>query len=278
MNAKDLDIRFPRTSKYASDWIKEGAMGSHTLWMTEWLCDKLDLRPGMRVLDLGCGRALSSVFLAREFGVQVWATDLWIAATENLQRIRNAGVEDRVFPIHADAHSLPFAAEFFDAITAIDCFSYFGTNDLYLNYLTQFVKPGGLIGIAGAGLMEEMPTPVPEHLREMWTQDFWCLHSSAWWRRHWERTGLVDIVAAESMQEGWQVWSQWQRSAWPDNTAEIAAVEADAGRFLGYVRLVGKRREGIKLEAYAWPDTLRSMTTQYEKKQMLRDPAEISRR
>ena len=217
--------------------------------MTEWLCEKLDLQPGMRVLDLGCGRALSSVFLAREFGVQVWATDLWIAATENLAAdSRCANVTDRVFPIHADAHSLPFAAEFFDAITAIDCYSYFGTDDLYLNYLVQFVKPGGQIGIAGAGLIEEMPTPVPEHLRETWTQDFWCLTFVGMVaatlgadRASGHRRGRVDG-------EGWQVWSQWQRSAWPDNTAEIAAVEADAGRFLGYVRLVGKRREGIKLE------------------------------
>jgi hypothetical protein len=29
----------------------------------------------MRILDLGCGRAMSSLFLHREFGVEVWA---WI--------------------------------------------------------------------------------------------------------------------------------------------------------------------------------------------------------
>jgi cyclopropane fatty-acyl-phospholipid synthase-like methyltransferase len=46
------------------------------LWLTEWLAEALDLRPGMRVLDLGCGRAMSSVFLRREFGVQVWASIL----------------------------------------------------------------------------------------------------------------------------------------------------------------------------------------------------------
>jgi len=36
----------------------------------------LTLRPGMRVLDLGCGTALTSIFLAREYDVEVWATDL----------------------------------------------------------------------------------------------------------------------------------------------------------------------------------------------------------
>jgi cyclopropane fatty-acyl-phospholipid synthase-like methyltransferase len=262
--------RFPRSENYSFNWIKEGAMGSNVLWMTEWLCEKLELRPGMRVLDLGCGRAKSSIFLAREFGVEVWATDLWIAATENWQRVRDAGLEKSVFPLHADAHALPFAAEFFDAILAIDCYSYFGTDDLYLNYVAQFLKPNGPIGIAGAGLIEEMTSPVPEHLSEFWTQDLWSLHSAEWWRRHWARSGLVEIETADTMVDGWKLWSEWQRLAWPDNTTEIAALEADSGRHLGYIRVVGRRRPGTKLEEYAWPDTLRAMPQQYEKKPMLR--------
>ena len=60
----------------------------------------------MRVLDMGCGKAISSIFLAQEFGVQVWATDLWISAAENWQRIRETEVADRVFPIHGGNPSL----------------------------------------------------------------------------------------------------------------------------------------------------------------------------
>ena len=86
-----------------------------------------------------------------------------------MERIRDAGVEDGVFPIHADARSLPFAAGFFDAIVSIDSFFYYGTDDLYLNYLARFVKPGGPIGIAGAGLMQEIDGAVPDHLRDWWT-------------------------------------------------------------------------------------------------------------
>src|SRR5512145_2084376 len=124
--------RFPRSSKYHPEWVVASASGgANSLWLVEWLSAALDLRPGMRVLDLGCGRASSSIFLHREFGVQVWATDLWINASENIQRIRDAGVEDGVFPLHADARALPFAAEFFDAIVCLDCFNYFGTDDLY---------------------------------------------------------------------------------------------------------------------------------------------------
>jgi cyclopropane fatty-acyl-phospholipid synthase-like methyltransferase len=255
----ELHRRFPRASRYASEWILKHGMGSNPLWMTEWLCEKLNLTPGMRVLDLGCGLAASSIFLAREFDLQIWATDLWVPASHNWQRFRDEKLTDRVFPIHADARSLPYAAEFFDAIVAIDCYPYFGSDDLYLNYLVQFVKPGGQIGIVGAGLLEEMPTPVPEHLREFWTQDLWALHSVGWWRRHWERTGLVQIELAETMSDGWKLWSAWHHHVSPHNTGEIKAVEEDAGCHLGYIRMVARRTPGMKLEEYAWPDTLKAM-------------------
>ena len=65
-----------------------------------------DLGADPRVLDLGCGRALTSIFLAREFGVQVWATDLWITPDHNRRRAEEAGVGDAVFPLRAEAHAL----------------------------------------------------------------------------------------------------------------------------------------------------------------------------
>lgn len=258
--------RFPRSSQYHPEWVTSSMSGAaNPLWMTEWLTIAMDLRPGMRVLDLGCGRAASSVFLRREFGVAVWATDLWFGASENLERIRDAGVEDGVFPIHADARSLPFAAEFFDAIVSIDSFYYYGTDDLYLNYLARFVKPGGPVGIAGAGLVQEIEGPLPEHLREWWTQDLWCLHSAAWWRRHWERTGIMDVELSDTMSDGWQLWLDWHRVIAPDNESEIKALEADRGSYLGYVRLVGRRNGQTKLA-----DLIDSVPAHYTKKPLLR--------
>jgi SAM-dependent methyltransferase len=280
MSAEEQPVaqRFPRSSRYHPEWIATNASGgANSLWLTEWLAPALDLKPGMRVLDLGCGRAASSVFLRREFDVQVWATDLWFSASENIQRIRDAGVEDGVFPLHADARSLPFAAEFFDAIVCIDAFSYFGTDDLYLNYLAHFLKPGGPVGIAGAGLAQEIEGPVPGHLREFWSQDFWSLHSAAWWRRHWERTGLLEITVADQMPEGWQVWLDWHKSAFPDNGAEIRTLEADRGEYLAYVRVVGRRQGEVKLEDYCWPDPMRSAPQQYTKKPLLRSDSDDSR-
>jgi hypothetical protein len=109
MDERLISDRFPRASGYHPEWLLAGVSGAaNPLWMTEWLAEALSLKSGMRVLDLGCGRAMSSI-LCREFGVEVWATDLWFSASENLARIRDAGVADRASqftPTRANCHSL----------------------------------------------------------------------------------------------------------------------------------------------------------------------------
>ena len=265
MNDQFLRKQFPRASRYDPQWMLASVSGgANSLCLTEWLAEVLELRPGMRVLDLGCGRAASSIFLSREFGVQVWATDLWFSASENLQRIRDAGVGESVFPIHADARSLPFAGEFFDAVVSIDSFNYYGTDDLYLSYLARFVKPGGQIGIAGAGLMQEIEGAIPEHLCAWWEPGLFSLHSAQWWRRHWERAGILNIERADVMPEGWRLWSEWSRTVAPDNTVEFQALEADRGRNLGYVRAVGRRCADVKLD-----EPVVSIPAQYSKLPLL---------
>src|SRR5207248_9875327 len=86
-----ISDRFPRASGYHPEWILAGVSGgANPLWMTEWLAEAMELRAGMRVLDRGCGRAMSSVFLRREFGVRGWAMGLWFRVSENVQRVRGA--------------------------------------------------------------------------------------------------------------------------------------------------------------------------------------------
>lgn len=261
-----LSDRFPRSNKYNPEWLVAGCSGgANPLWLTEWLTSRVDLRPGMRVLDLGCGRALSSIFLRREFEVEVWAVDLWFSASENLQRIRNADVEHGVHPIRSDARSLPFANDFFDAIISIDSFPYYGTDDLYLSYLSRFVKPGGQIAIAGAGLTREIEGAVPERLASWWEPAMYCLHSASWWRSHWQKTGIVNVELSDTMPDGWQFWLQWQNVVSPENLEEICAIESDAGDYIGYVRVAARRRQEVKLD-----EIIQSVPTTYAAKPLFR--------
>lgn len=245
------DPEHPRSASYDPHWVLENMMGPNSLWLAESLASVMRLERGMRVLDMGCGRAISSIFLAKEFGVQVWATDLWISASDNWTRINEAGVADLVYPIHAEAHELPFASGFFDAAVSLDAYHYFGTDDLYLGNFAPLVRSGGELGICVPGVQEELGTAIPSHLRPFWKWEFASFHSPAWWKKHWEKSGLVDVTHADTVPGGWKQWLLWGEivaaygkpgagKADAEDEREPEMLRVDAGRNLGLSRVVAR--------------------------------------
>jgi cyclopropane fatty-acyl-phospholipid synthase-like methyltransferase len=240
---------FPRSSRYDPHWLMDNAMGPHVLWLAEWLSQQLELSPGMRVLDLGCGKAISSIFLAKEFGVTVWAADLWIKPKENFERIDQAGCSGSVFPVSVEAHSLPFPEGSFDAIVSFDAYHYFGTDDLYLGYLSSFLRPGGRLGIVVPGTLSELAELPPPHLAHYWAWDFCSFHSPGWWRRHWEKTGLLEVERADTLENGWKLWLEWNELCVRYGRQKLATLahreaemlRVDNGRTFGFTRAIAKR-------------------------------------
>ena len=105
-----------------------------------------------------------------------------------------------------------------------------------------------------AGLAREFDGPVPEHLmrpREsgepFWLPDCWCFHTADWWRQLWARTGLVDVEVADVQPDGWRLWVQYEKACEEAGTlifpSEAEWLEADAGRYLALIRMVGRRKE-----------------------------------
>ena len=246
---------FPLSARYDRDWVLDNQMGPNALWLVEWLCEALPLAPGMRVLDLGCGRAMTSVFLARERGVRVWAADLWMGPDHNWRRVSEAGVGDLVCPLRAEAHALPFAQGFFDAIVSIDSYQYFGTDDLYLSYVSGFLRPGGLLGVVVPGLTSEIGDRVPEHLtrpqangKVFWEDACACFHTADWWRRLWARSSQVEGVRADTLPDGWRHWRDFERalelSGKQTFPSDAEALERDEGGTIGFVRAIARRTAG----------------------------------
>jgi cyclopropane fatty-acyl-phospholipid synthase-like methyltransferase len=227
--------QFPRSSKYPLELIAANSMGPNVLWLTEFLCEVMNIKSGMRILDLGCGKALSSIFLAREFDVQVWATDLWITATENAERINANQLSEKVFPFHADARNLPFAENFFDAIISIDAFEYFGTDGSFISSLVKYLKPGCQIGIVNVGLWEEIETLPAE-----WPSDFCTFHTPEWWRRHWTISRCIEVEVADQLLNGRELWIRWNQAI---GSTDDDYLTLDTGKNLGIHRVIGSRVE-----------------------------------
>lgn len=246
---------FPRASTYDPVWVHQHSMGENVLFNLESLTEKIKLKPGMRVLDLGCGKAISSVFLATEFKVQVWAVDEAIPATENLARIEEAHVADKVFPLQADARALPFPEEYFDAIIVVDSYIYFGTDEKYLPYICRFLKPGGQIGIVDVCFTREIETldQVPGFLRRDYRHYWYFIHSVNWWQKLWEKTGLVEIECAEELPAKDFIREEYVRyfQSKPRKDAFARALNKDKNKLISFFRLIGRRTERpVFLQSY----------------------------
>lgn len=202
--------RYPRSSGYDPQWLRALDMGPHPLWPLEDLLPALRLRPGERVLDLGCGKGASSVFLAREADVEVVAVDRWTPESELRTVMEAAGVADRVDVHQADARELPFADGLFDAVVSIDAFEYFGTDLWFLPALLRVLRPGARIGISTPALrVDPYESAPPATVTDAvgWEAAAW--HAPAWWRRHWELTGLVSDVSARMQDGSRDDWIRW---------------------------------------------------------------------
>jgi cyclopropane fatty-acyl-phospholipid synthase-like methyltransferase len=237
---------FPLAAKYDPQWIRDNALGENALCQVESLARHLPFTSGMRVLDLGCGKATSSIFLAREFGVQVWAADGATSPSENRKRAIDLDCEASVFALRVDAHSLPFAREFFDAVVAIDSFMYFGTDDRYLGYLTQFIKPGGRIGIVDLAFTRELGSieDAPQYLRPQYAKHWSYVHSVKWWRQHWAKTELVDVEYAEHLPESDALLIDYVEGRPPqqDEDSIMRAVPRDHEGLITLFCLVARKR------------------------------------
>jgi cyclopropane fatty-acyl-phospholipid synthase-like methyltransferase len=244
--------RFPRSSSYDATWVLEHHMGPHPLWLLESLCERRSPSPQDRVLDLGCGQALTSVFLAREFGVAVVAADWWIAPEDNLGRLEAAGVSSSVTSLRAEAHAIPLASGQFDAVISIDAYHYFGTSDLYLAEMTRLLRPGGWLGIVVPGVREEPDEIPPPALAAHWDWDFCSFHSPRWWLRHWAKTGLVHVDDAWWIEGGHEFWLRWaeitddyaRSMGQPPYKREVELLHADRDRLLGFTAIIATKGRG----------------------------------
>ena len=88
-----------RVENYREFFTKNYLMGPNSLRLLDEMLRKFPLKEGGRVMDLGCGMGITSLFLAKEARVNVFATDLWISATQNAENFRKWGIDEQIIPI-----------------------------------------------------------------------------------------------------------------------------------------------------------------------------------
>lgn len=225
---------------FDAKFLSENMMGPNCVLQIEELSQHLHLTPQMRVLDLGCGKGLTSIILAQKFGAQIFAADLWVDPSDNFKRFQNFGLENQIIPIKAEAHELPFSYEYFDAVVSVGAYNYFGTPPEYFDtHIVPLLKKDGVIAVSMPGLKEEFTDGVPKELKPFWHENF-HFHSPLWWKQHWQRSEFVDILDAFSLRCHAQTWTDWLVTDNPYAVGDRPMLEAENGKYYDTIGIIAK--------------------------------------
>jgi len=240
-------MEYIKSQAYDRQFLLDNMMGPNAMKILEELMQlpwMLELKPDMRVMDLGCGRGLTSIFLAREFGVQVFATDLWITATENFARFKEAGLEQKIIPIHADVADLPYADEYFDAIISIDAYHYFGRDEGFLDEkMAPLLKTGGKMAIAVPGLVKDIHDNIPPEMLLSWNAEaIETLHSPEWWRKILSKSEQMDLLAVGELECYSECWDDWLQCNNEYAIGDRKAMEGGAGKHMDLVYMIAAKK------------------------------------
>ncbi|GAA0741378.1 SAM-dependent methyltransferase [Clostridium oceanicum] len=235
-----------KSKNYDDEFIKENMMGPNSMLILENLLKDVPLKKNMRVLDLGCGKGLTSIFLAKEYGVQVFAVDLWIPASENYERFKKLGLENQIIPIHGDATALPFADEYFDAVISVDSYHYFGSNETYFDkYLKRLLKKDALIAIAIPGMKYEIHDNVPKEMKPYWDKEALPLWNSCdWWQNALSKSDGFKIKEIKELDSDCfeKAWSDWLNTDNEYAKGDRPMIETDNGRYMNLISIIGNKK------------------------------------
>ncbi|MFG1641587.1 class I SAM-dependent methyltransferase [Amycolatopsis sp. NPDC049252] len=203
----------------------------------EMICRKLGLRPGMRLLDVGCGWGSLLVHAAKHHGVHAVGITL---SAEQLQHIRGRlaqhDLEDRVEVRRQDYRELPDAP--FDAVASIEMGEHVGEVNYptYAATLHKMVKPGGRV------LIQQMSrgnvAPGGGAFIERYIAPDMTMRPVGRTVEHLETAGL-EVRDVHAMREHYV----WTVRAWADtleeNWADVVALIGETGARVWRLYLVG---------------------------------------
>jgi arsenite methyltransferase len=135
-------------------WAERGEgpkMENHHLDITEKTVRRMDLRPGERVLDLGCGSGWATRLLARLVADGPHGSGQVVGLDISDQMVRQARAAskdfDNVMFVQGSATQIPWEENFFDKVLSVESFYYYPDQERSLAELFRVIAPHGRLFI-----------------------------------------------------------------------------------------------------------------------------------
>ena len=238
-------MNYIKSGKYQTHDLMKRIMGPNPLKLEEELLIEHKIKDGAVVCDLGSGQGLTSVFLAKEYGFKVYATDLWSDPCENARFFEMMGLcEEQIVPVKADATDLPFEKDFFDAVVSTDSYNYFGRDTHYLDdKLLPFIKSGGYIYITVPGMKKDCHDNLPQELLLSWTpEQLDYIHDIDYWTNIISACRNAEVISIKEMESNEECWNDWLMQENEYAVGDRKAMYAGGGKYLNFIAIVLQKK------------------------------------
>ena len=238
-------MKYVKSEKYQTPELMKKIMGPNPVKLEEELLLDHKIPAGAVVCDLGSGQGITSVFLAKEYGFQVYAADLWSDPEENQKFFDAMGCDqNQIIPVKADATDLPFEKEYFDAVVSTDSYNYFGRDPQYLDEkLLPFVKSGGYIYIVVPGMKKDCHDQLPPELLLSWTpEQLDYIHDVQYWAEILSACKDARVLSIKEMESNEEVWHDWLIQENEYAIGDRKSMEAGGGKYLNFISMVLQKK------------------------------------
>ncbi|MDQ1710046.1 MAG: hypothetical protein QOG49_1431 [Frankiaceae bacterium] len=192
-----------------------GANGYTTRAQADELLARLDLSPGMRLLDLGAGRGWPGLYLAEQSGCSVVLADLpYDGLATAVATAGDRGLAAQASAIVASARHLPLRRATFDAVVHTDVLCCLAAKRTVLTATRRALRPGGRTAFYWIYVPRGLPPRERRRALAAAPKYAWSLSNVAQLMRS---AGFVDIETLDCTDQ----FAQTMR-AWHDRSEELA--------------------------------------------------------
>lgn len=248
------DFVYKKSKKYDDlDLIYSQCSGPGGLKLAEFIAEKMKIKSGSLLLDVGTNLGYQTCFLAKEYEINIVGIDPWKDRKDKRPMVEHVmenaakwGLEDSIVAIQVGVPDTKFTSCSFDYVystTALEMIRGFDGEQKYLDSLKEIyrlLKPGGIFGLGEPMHLDvEIPDDLEPYVTQgecSWADAFVTISETA----DAVKEAGFQIIEADYAPDAWSWWMEYVKhdpGCKEDPDDDPKTLQIDNGRWtsFGYV-------------------------------------------